>query len=173
MMRFRYISIAKLVFQLLRGNYALRSDYDAEKQPQRTTFLYRLCLAMCYVISGDLQRYYETRSKWYMLVSCTPSYGQIARVLTYWYGYNITITPSVTQTKQSYWYDALKSKEEGQPYLYDDGEHPVYMGLSGNATEPIVNIPEVLYNNPIAMAQFRADLSVLVPFYIPVILKPY
>lgn len=171
-MRFRYISIAKLVFQLLRGNYALRSDYEPETQPQRTTFLYRLCLAICYVFSGDLQRYYETRSRWYMLVSCTPSYGQIERVLTYLYGYNITVTPSTTQTHQSYWY-AQPQPKEIQPYLRDGSDHPVYLGASSNATEPIINIPTALYNNPVAMAQFRADLSVLVPFYIPVILKPY
>lgn len=172
MMRFRYINIPKLVFQLLRGNYATRIDYDPVEQPQRTTNLYRLLLACLYPFKESIKAYYPIRSKWYMLAACTPTYGQIERVLNYWYDYDngITITPSRASAIGSMWY----SGPDPKVYLYTSATPPVYLGRGGNYTEaPIVNIPIALFNDTQVYNQFIADLNVLTPFYLTYTIKTY
>lgn len=166
-MKFRYINIPKLVWQLLRTNFLERWDYAPEQgQNQRTTNLYRICLAICYAIAPDWKRYMRTRSKQYMLAACTPTYGQIQRVLNYWYADEygpISITQSMAVTTNSYLY------EESEParYLYMEAEPPVFWGRGGNYTEaPTVNIPQALADNPDDYRQFIADLNLLIPFYL-------
>lgn len=164
-MRFRYINIPKLVLQLLRGNYSVRHDYDAQTQPQITTNLYRYCLACVSNFQQYLQSYYENRSKYYMYAVCTPVYGQIERVLNYWYGTfgNITITPSSAETGVSYWY----AEDTPKKYLFEGDTPPVYLGFGGNYTEkPIVNVPKALADLPEVYSQFIADVNLLLPFYI-------
>ena len=165
MMRFRYIDTAKLVFQLLRGNYAVRADYDPVGQPQRTTHLFRFCLACLFTLDARLKDYYTVRSKWYMLAACTPTYGQIARVLNYWYGQygEITIAQSKAVLGASYLY----WENEPPQYYYAEPTPPKYLGRGGNYTEePTVNIPSSLANDSTLYEQFIADLNVLVPFYL-------
>lgn len=162
MMRFRLIDIPKFVFQTLRGNYSVRGDYQLPTQPQITTFLYRVCLAICYVIRGELHEYYRFRGKWFMLAACTPTYGQISRVLSYLYGYNITITSS----KATLFENMLYAEDTPQVFWYAEDTPAVYLGGGGNYTEaPIVNVPSALYNSP-HYAQFIADLNLLTPFFI-------
>lgn len=164
-MRFRYFNIPKLVFQLLRPNYSVRYDYDPDTQPNLLNNLYRLCLAICYVIESDLQEYYSYRIRWYMLVSCDPTYGSVEYVLNYLWDYNsqITITPSSVVDTTSYLY----TEDTPAVYLYTEDQPEVYWGMgreySGN---PIVNIPAALANSP-DYQQFIAELNLLFPFYIP------
>lgn len=162
-MRFRYINIPKLLLQTLRGNYATRYDYDEMTQPTRISYIFKICLALSYVLKNGLDSYYAFRSKWYMLASCTPTYGQIERVMSTIYSYDISITRSQASIEDSYWY----MEEQPKRYLYTSGNPPVYMGRGGNYTEiPIINIPYELSVSS-EYAQFIADLNMIVPFFIP------
>lgn len=172
MMRFRYIDIPRLVFQFVRSNFATRSDYDAETQPIRTTYIYRLCLCICFLFRGNLKDYYRTRSKQYMIAACTPTYGQIERVLNYWYnsyGGEIYWTRSQASVEESYLYT-----EANPPvYFYRGDTPPVYLGRGGNYTEmPIIHIPQALYTST-DYSQFIADLNLLLPFWVSYIVEPF
>ena len=165
MMRFRYIDIPKLVYELLRGNMALRRDYDEQTQPELINNLYRVCLALVWCLNEDLRAYYRMRCKWYMLAHCTPTYGQIERVLNYWYGDfgPIYVHPSEASVYNSYWY----AEADPSRLLYW-GEYPqVFLGRGGNYTEaPIVEIPAALQANSEVYEQFIADLNILTPFFV-------
>lgn len=172
MMRFRYIDLSRLILQTMRPNYALRHDFDPVTQPLRTNTLFRYILAILWPLYSMLRGYYQYRCKWYMFAACTPTYGQIERVMDYWYGsYGaITITPSVATTSYPMWY------EEAQPpkYLREEDEPPVFFGEGGNYAEaPIVNIPSSIFNDKEVYNSFIADLNVLVPFYITYTIKVY
>lgn len=171
-MKFRYIDIPKLVFQVLRSNYAVRYDYDENEQPQATSNIYRLCLAMCVILTDQLQSYYRTREKAYILSVCTPVYNQTAAVLNYLFGYNdeIYITPSGAQADGSYLY----MEDEPATYLYTEDEPQVFWGQIGTYTEsPIINIPLELQQNTVKYNQFIADLNTLFPFYLPYTIRTY
>lgn len=170
MMRFRYIDIPKLVLQLLRPNYSIRRDRYYPTQPYITTIIYRYCLACLMPLHTYLKEYYKVRSKWYMFAACTPTYGQIERVLKYWYGSygDITITPSGASIWKSMWY----AESTPKVYLYNTGQPPVFLGQGGTITEsPIINIPAALNNDKAALNQFIADVNVLFPFYINYTIK--
>jgi hypothetical protein len=169
-MRFRYIDIPKLVLQLLRPNYSVRRDHSYTEQPFWTTIIYRYCLSLLMVLHDYLYNYYMVRSKWYMMATCTPTYGQIEGVLRYWYGEwgRISITPSGASIWRSMWYDSPNPPV----CLYDTPTPKVYLGQGGTITEqPIIAIPAALYNNSEAYNQFIADVNTLFPFYIKYTIK--
>lgn len=166
-MKFRYIDTPRLIFQLLRSNYAVRTDTKAPEQPRYLTYLYRLCLALVWPLDAILKNYYKVRSKWYMLTACYPSYGQAMRVIDYWYpdwAGQITIEPSQATITNSYWY----AEPTPPVYLYAEATPPVYLGRGVNYSEaPIVNIPQALVNDTETYNQLIRDLDILFPFYVP------
>lgn len=170
MMRFRYIFFVPLVFDLLRRNYSLRTDYEENVQPMATNFLFRYIASLVSPLIKPMQDYYKVRSKQYMIAACTPTYTQIERVLNYWYNYNnkITIIPSRVYSQPSYLYVQATPPS----FLYDSAEPAKYWGKGGNYSEkPIVNVPKELYNNADEYAQFIADLNLLTPFFVPYTIK--
>ncbi len=157
-MKFRYIDIPKFVLQTLRGNYSVTND-----EVPKLNLLYRICLAICFALNGTLKDYYAFRSRWYMLAACTPTYGQIGRVLSYLYGQNIYLTPTAAVDDTSYLYLMPTPPR----YWYTDGTTPVYLGQGGNYTEmPTIHIPYILAHDAERYEQLIADLNFLTPFYI-------
>lgn len=168
-MRFRYIFIPKLVAQLLRGNYLTRYDYNANEQPMRVTYLYKICLAICYCIQRELRHYYQHRSRWYMIASCIPSYANIQSVISYLYNTDITITPSGAQGVGSYWY----SEDEPKRYVYAEDDPQVFVGTAGTFSEvAIINVSQSLIDNTELYSEFIADLNLLFPFFLSYTIKP-
>lgn len=162
-MRFRFLDIPKLVFQTLRTNYSVRNDYNNPNAPHKTTYIYRFCLSVCDVFKEYLENYYIVRWKGKLLAACTPTYGQIERVLTEIYDYQILITPSNSSLSNSFWYGNPTPKI----YLYTSNTPPRYLGTTANySAAPIINIPSDLANDSDLYAEFIADLNTLVPFYI-------
>jgi hypothetical protein len=105
-----------------------------------------------------------------MLAACTPTYGQIERVLSYLYGYNIIIEQSSANL-----YGTLLYKEDTpKKYMYVADTPAVYWGFGGNYSEaPTVKIPTELRDDPVLYPQFIADLNILTPFFVNYILKTY
>lgn len=173
MMRFRYINLLRLAFQLLRSNYALRYDYDPEQgRTQLTTFLYRVCLAMVYPFKKNLIELYRIRSKQYMLAACTPTQGQIERVLNKLYDYDteIQIIGGSSAVTRSYLY----TKNQPAVYLYTADNPSVYWGTWTNYSSlPVIRIPQSLKDDEVRYEQFIADLNKLIPFYLEYVIQPY
>lgn len=171
-MRFRYINIQKMVFQLIRPDFALRYDYDPVNQRNRINYFTRIILAICYTLNGSLIQYYRHRTKWYMIAACTPTYGQIQRVLQYLYGMeygDISITPSGAQLANSYLY----KEDTPAKYLYTTDEPQIFWGQLGNVTEvPIVRLPQALVDSD-DYEDFISTLNLLFPFHISYTLMPY
>lgn len=106
-----------------------------------------------------------------MIAACTPCNGQIAAVLNYLYGYTdeIYISYSSGDLSQSYLY----TEATPQVFWYSDQTTPVYLPREGNYTStPTINIPQSLIDNG-HLEQFIADLHLLIPFYVKVVLNPY
>lgn len=173
MMRFRYINLLRLTFQLLRSNYALRNDYDPEQgRTQLTTFLYRACLAMVYPFKKNLVELYRIRAKQYMLAVCTPTRGQIERVLNKLYDYydEITIASGSQDVSRSYLYTA----NNPGVYLYTGDDPAVYWGIWTNYSSlPVIRIPQELKDDEVRYELFIADLNKLIPFYVEYVIQPY
>lgn len=171
-MRFRFLNVPRIIFQILRSNYAVRSDYDPEMQPMALNYMYKFCLALIWPLKPRLDAFYEMRERWYILCACSPTYGQIERVLNSLWEYQnneITITPSSAELAESYLYDTDTPAE----YWYAEDTPAVYLGRGGVFSEvPIVNVPSALYNSP-QYEQFLQELRFLVPFYIGFVVIPY
>lgn len=169
-MRFRYIYISRLIFQLLRPNYAIRYDYDGDEQPERLNSFYRLILCILCTLSATLEEYYHFRLKWYMLSGCEPTYGQVQRVMQKLYDDRVQIVAGNITVNDTYLY----MEPTPARYLYVDGIPAVFWGESGAyANYPTIRIPQELYDDTILYNNFIADLNVLVPFNVPYVIQTF
>lgn len=170
MMRFRYIHIPRLLFQILRPNYALKDSAFSVGDGEYTNGLYRLLLSILWTLQSALLGYYEYRLRWYMIAACEPTYGHIERVLQVLYGEGIYINRASINIQDSYLYDSTNPAQ----YLYSASSPEVYWGTVGvYDTLPIIMIPQSLMDDSRLYNKFIQDLNTIIPFYLNYVIETY
>lgn len=171
----RAIDIKKLVFQVLRPNYALTNGLRTEKgycSPQLNT-LYRFVLSLLFSLSPALESWDRSRRKSYAIAACQYGQAQVLAILNKYYGQYGQISIQVNSANMVYFYAA---GEEGAVPIYmyssEGANTPTYFytegSLSGNSTTVI--IPKELADSN-DYDDFIADLNAMLLYGIEVKLK--
>jgi hypothetical protein len=165
-MKFRAIDIPKVVYQILRSNYAIRRDMRNGAPVLSLNNLYKFIVCCLYDIKTYFGAYDTERRRNYMIASCMPIQGQGTFVLNHLYGEHGVIEIGQPSFQSIYFYDRDSSTSANQIYMYtDDQNKPVYLGYEGaSANTFIVTIPQALADDAEMYSDFVATLNSIVMY---------
>ena len=169
-MRFRIINIPRLVFQLLRSNYAIANKTENNVTYLFLNRLYKFIVCCLYDLTENLNHYFLLRQRYFMIASCIQVRGQVIAVLNHLYGQYGLIQFGDESFQDFYLYDATA----GAPPVYFHTDNPVYLGFAGAAANKFtVLIPIELKNNTEVYSDFIADINAIIMYGLTYEIKTY